>query len=311
MPLSDLVPDAAELLDDWPTEPRTYQHGARAFEDLLTMAEIDALIDHDCLPNRNVRLIRDGETVDDREYSATPDMPDPGAVRRYLDDGCSLSIRRLQTIKPSLSVLRREVARETGYETHFNAYLTPPRQHGLRYHFDPYVTLVIQIHGSKTWPLHQPFVDNPVEEYENFRRRGFTPSERAYLATTAPAQEITLNAGDVLWLPRGWVHSPHNRDGDEPSPHLTFALKQRTLHWAAEEIAGVLTRHLLGDTEARDGIPPTRLLDSPEAVVKDVREILVGALLTMDTEEMAATLRRAALTEEPLPAPRLRYGLRP
>ncbi|MGP4088027.1 JmjC domain-containing protein [Streptomyces sp. KR55] len=306
MPLADLVPDAAELFGDWPTEPRIYHHGEHAFDSLLTMAEVDALIDHDCLPNRNVRLIRDGETVDDREYSANPDMPNPGAVRRYLDDGCSLSIRRLQTIKPSLSVLRREVARETGYETHFNAYLTPPKQHGLRYHFDPYVTLVLQIHGSKIWPLHRPFVEHPVEEYENFRRRGFTPSEREYLATTAPEQEITLNAGDVLWLPRGWVHSPHNRTGTQPSLHLTFALKQRTLHWAAEEVAGVLTRHLLDDSEARDGIPPTQLLDKPEAIVEDVRGILVGALMNMDTAEMAATLRRAALAESPSPAPRLR-----
>ncbi|MGW0996411.1 JmjC domain-containing protein [Streptomyces sp. NPDC002520] len=306
MPLADLVPDTADLLSDWPTEPRIYHHGASAFDSLLTMAEVDALIDHDCLPNRNVRLIRDGETVDDREYSATPDMPNPGAVRRYLDEGCSLSIRRLQTIKPSLSILRREVARETGYETHFNAYLTPPKQHGLRYHFDPYVTLVIQIHGTKLWPLHRPFVEHPVEEYANFRRRGFTPDEREYLANTAPVQEVILKPGDVFWLPRGWVHSPHNRNGDEPSLHLTFALKQRTLHWAAEELAGVLTRHLLDDPEARDGITPAHLLDKPEAIVEDVRHILIGALMAMDTEETAGTLRRAALAESPSPAPRLR-----
>jgi hypothetical protein len=306
MPLKDLVPDAAELLGSWPTEPRIYHHGAHAFDGLLTMAETDALIDHDCLPNRNVRLIRDGETVDDREYSATPDMPNPGAVRRYLNEGCSLSIRRLQTIKPSLSILRREVAAETGYETHFNAYLTPPKQHGLRYHFDPYVTLVIQIHGSKVWPLHRPFVEHPVEEYENFRRRGFTEQEREYLANQEPEKEYTLRPGDVFWLPRGWVHSPHNRRSTEPSLHLTFALKQRTLHWAAEEIAGVINRHLLDDPEARDGIPPARLLDDTEAVVEDVRQILVGALMSMDAKEMAATVRRAALAEAPSPAPSLR-----
>jgi hypothetical protein len=306
MPLAELVPDAAELLGNWPTDPRIYHHGEHAFDALLTMSEVDSLIDHDCLPNRNVRIIRDGETVDDREYSATPDMPNPGAVRRYLNDGCSLSIRRLQTIKPALSLLRREVAQETGYETHFNAYLTPPRQHGLRYHFDPYVTLVIQIHGRKVWPLHRPFVENPVEEYENFRRRGFTSDERKHLATVAPVQEVTLEPGDVFWLPRGWVHSPHNRDGDEPSLHLTFALKQRTLHWAVEEVAGVLARHILDDAEARDGIPPARLLGDTQAIVEDVREIFGGALMKMDAKEMGATLRRAALAEAPSPAPRLR-----
>jgi hypothetical protein len=306
MPLADLVPDAAELLGNWPTEPRIYHHGASAFDSLLTMAEVDALIDHDCLPNRNVRLIRVGETVDDREYSATPDMPNPGAVRRYLDSGCSLSIRRLQTIKPALSILRRDVAQETGYDTHFNAYLTPPHQHGLRYHFDPYVTLVLQLHGRKVWPLHRPVVEHPVEEYANFRRRGFTDEERKLLATTAPVKEVILEPGDVFWLPRGWVHSPHNLDGDETSLHLTFALKQRTLHWVAEEISDVITRHILDDPEARDGIPPARLLGETEAVVEDVCQILVGALMNVNVPEMAATVRRAALAEAPSPSPRLR-----
>lgn len=306
MPLADLVDDAAELLGNWPTEPRIYHHGEHAFDSLLTMAEVDDLIDNDCLPNRNVRLVRDGETVDDREYSATPDMPNPGAVRQYLNDGCTLSIRRLQTIKPVLNRLRREVARETGYETHFNAYLTPPRQHGLRYHFDPYVTLVIQIHGSKVWPMHPPFVENPVEEYENFRRRGFTQEEREYLANTAPERSFTLAPGDVLWLPRGWVHSPHNRRGDEPSLHLTFALKQRTPHWVAEQLSEVITGRILDDGEGREGIAPNRLLNDTEAVVEDMREIMIGALMSMDTKEMAATLRRRALAESPAPSPRLR-----
>jgi hypothetical protein len=306
MKLADLVPDADKLLTDWPTDPRRYHHGRGAFGDLLTMAEVDRLIDTDCLPNRNVRIIRDGETVDDREYSATPDMPNPGAVRRYLDEGCSLSIRLLQTIKPALSDLRRAVAEETGYETHFNAYLTPPRQHGLRYHFDPYTTLVIQIHGTKVWPLHRPFVVNPVEEYANFRRRGFTDEERTYLANTAPYQEVTLQPGDVFWLPPGWVHSPHNRDGDEPSLHLTFALKQRTLHWAAEQVAGIVLRHILNDAEARAAITPALLLGDPEAIVENVRAILGGGLLGLNIKETADTLRRAALAEAPSPAPRLR-----
>uniref|UniRef100_UPI003791144E JmjC domain-containing protein n=1 Tax=Streptomyces luteogriseus TaxID=68233 RepID=UPI003791144E len=306
MPLADLVPDAAELLGNWPTEPRIYSHGAHAFDHLLTMAEVDDLIDSDCLPNRNVRLVRDGETVDDREYSATPDMPNPGAVRQYLNEGCTLSIRRLQTIKPTLNRLRREVARETGYETHFNAYLTPPKSHGLRYHFDPYVTLVIQIHGSKVWPVHRPFVENPVEEYANFRRRGFTTEERKRLASTPPEKVFTLNPGDVYWLPRGWVHSPHNRGGVEPSLHLTFALKQRTPHWAAEQLADVIVSSILDQAEGREGIAPDRLLNDTEAVVEDVRQIMGGALLAMDVEEMAATLRRRALAESPSPAPRLR-----
>jgi ribosomal protein L16 Arg81 hydroxylase len=306
MPLADLVPDADKLFTHWPTEPIVYHHQPGTFDHLLTMGEVDALIDNDCLPNRNVRIIRDGEIVDDREYSDIADMPRKGAVRALINDGASLSVRLLQTLKPALSILRREVATETGYETHFNAYLTPPGQHGLRFHFDPYVTLVIQLHGSKLWPLHRPFVENPVEEYANFRHRGFTEAEREYLQTTEPVREVLLRPGDVFWLPRGWVHSPHNLNGDETSLHLTFALKQRTLYWAAEEITSVILRHILQDPAARAGIQPADLLGRPEATADDVRSVLIGALMALDATEMGNTLRRTAQIEPPSPFVNLR-----
>ncbi|KQX52809.1 hypothetical protein ASE09_06015 [Streptomyces sp. Root66D1] len=51
---------------------------------------------------------------------------------------------------------------------HVNAYLTPPGAQGLKYHYDPYVTLIVQLAGRKAWPLHPPFVENPTTEYGNF-----------------------------------------------------------------------------------------------------------------------------------------------
>ncbi|MFJ3904235.1 JmjC domain-containing protein [Streptomyces sp. NPDC090025] len=212
--------------------------------------------------------------------------------RAHLDDGGTVSVRQLQTIKPSLSVLRREIQRETGCLAHVNAYLTPTGAQGLKYHYDPYVTLIVQLSGRKTWPLHPPFVEHPTLEHGNFLERGFTPEERRRLAHTPPARSFTLRPGDVFWLPRGYVHSPYTV-GDEPSLHLTFALKERTFHWLASEMTREILSQALADPALRAAIPPDALLRAPEDAVRWTREYLIGALLLREADELAELARTA------------------
>lgn len=39
-----------------------------------------------------------------------------------------------------------------------------------------------------------------------------------------------------MLLPRGWVHNPLVRNPDEPSVHLTFAIRERAPVWLAEKL---------------------------------------------------------------------------
>ncbi|MBC3841805.1 hypothetical protein GXW82_21010 [Streptacidiphilus sp. 4-A2] len=45
---------------------------------------------------------------------------------------------------------------------HREQLLHPPAECGLRYHWDAYVTLVVQVHGSKVWAVHPPVVEHPT-----------------------------------------------------------------------------------------------------------------------------------------------------
>lgn len=297
MPMSDLVDNPAEIQANWPTKPVLFHRDPANFHHLLTLTEVDELIDTGCVAARNTVLIREGKVLERYEYADTAAlMPRPGVIRTHISNGGSLSLRSLETMKPAVARLQREIQAETAYMAHVNAYLTPGNQQGLRYHYDPYVTLIVQLNGHKTWPLHPPVVENPVEEYGNFRLRGWTDEDLHHLATTPPAESITLSPGDVFWLPRGWAHAPYTH-GEETSLHLTFAFKQRTLHWAAEEIARIALGHALTDPAARAEIPPSDLLDGPAQAVKWAREYLIGAMIALNTDETAATLRSVALDE--------------
>lgn len=292
MPLSDLIPNPARTLATWPTRPAVWARPADRFRDLLTLSEVDELIDTECLAARNVVLIKDG-TVLERHTYIDGDMPRPGAVRAHLNNGGTVSIRQLQTIKPSLSRLQREIQEETGCQVHVNAYYTPPKSQGLKYHYDPYVTLIVQLSGRKKWPLQPPLVENPMLEYGNFLGRGFTHDERVFLAQTPPAETFTLSPGSVFWLPRGYVHSPYT-DGDEPSLHLTFAIKERTYHWVAEQMTREVLDQALVDPAIRAQVAVGGLGSDTEAAVAHMREYLIGALLLMDSKEIAELATAAA-----------------
>ena len=74
-----------------------------------------------------------------------------------------------------------------------NLYWTPPYAQGFEAHTDPVDAIFLQLHGAKRWVLRGP----------------------------AGAESLLLRAGEMLYVPRGWLHE--GRAEAEPSLHLTVA----------------------------------------------------------------------------------------
>ncbi|MER6942470.1 cupin domain-containing protein [Nonomuraea sp. NPDC000554] len=293
--LKSLIDDPDEAIKAWPQEPRLYRRDPASFRHLLTLEEVEQLVDAECLALRNVVLLKDSVISDPCRYGDEdlPGMPQRGAIRAHLNDGGTISLRGLERLKPAIAKLHAGLTDETGYRVHANAYLTPAGAQGIKYHFDPYLTLIVQLHGRKAWPVHEPFVVNPVREYGSFHLTGFTPEQRHFLEHTPPERIYTLEPGDVFWLPRGWLHSPYTV-GDQPSLHITIAFKERTPHWAAQQLITEVLALALQDEQMRATLPPAAVVGDPRAAVQEAREYLIGSLMTADVEEMAELLRVAA-----------------
>ncbi|WP_348533225.1 cupin domain-containing protein [Kitasatospora sp. MAA4] len=253
---------------------------------------MDQLIDSGCVATRNVSLLKDSKILERYTY-ADGDMPRRGALREHLDSGGTISLRALETLVPSIAQLYRDLQNETGYGVHVNAYLTPAGAQGLKYHYDPYVTLILQLAGSKAWPVHDPFVTNPVREYGSYHTNGFTDEQLQFLANTPPKATYTLKPGDVFWLPRGYVHSPYTV-GDEPSLHLTVAFKERTYHWLAQQLAEEVLAQALVDPSMREEVQPVAVTADPSDAIQQMRVYLIGALIKLDAEEAATRVMEAA-----------------
>ena len=98
-----------------------------------------------------------------------------------------------------------------------NAYLTPATAQGFAVHHDTHDVFVLQVAGRKRWRVYEPVFELPLKDQRWSPELG-DPGP--------PRDEFTLEAGDTLYLPRGWPHEAFA--ADEESLHLTVGLHPLT-----------------------------------------------------------------------------------
>ena len=136
----------------------------------------------------------------------------------------------------AVAALLAPLQRALGASATANLYVTPPGARGLPAHYDDHCVLALQIMGRKAWRLSGPRPAEPLPPLGAARDR---PIPRGNAS-----REIVLGAGDVLYVPRGYVHECEaldDDDGGEPSVHLTLALEVE-----AELTVGAMLRDMFG-----------------------------------------------------------------
>jgi hypothetical protein len=113
-----------------------------------------------------------------------------------------------------MAALSQAIEVELGFETQVNAYITPPNSQGFLPHYDDHDVLILQIEGAKTWHVYDSL---PVVPTHELRLRDLFAKDDL----PAPS-DVILEAGDVLYLPRGRVHAA--KATLEPSIHLTLGI---------------------------------------------------------------------------------------
>ncbi|MER7478970.1 cupin domain-containing protein [Streptomyces sp. NPDC126510] len=292
--LGRLVPDASSFRSDLPDTPRLHSTEAD-FRDVLDLDVIDELITSRSLRRPAFRVIRDGKQVDDaellRERVLYPDTADPRKIAGLLGAGATLVFQGLQELHGPCDDFARRLGHDLGRPIHVNAYLTPAASQGFGDHYDVQDSFIVQVRGTKEWTLHEPVLRRPLSQ-EVFSRVGSRLGGTVVPEGRTPWATITLSPGDVLWLPRGWVHSA--RSSENASLHLTISLFEWTAWWALgralEHATGLPGRFPVSADFVRD----------PEAAVTDLaraRDELVTWLQGADIAELATLVRNDALRE--------------
>lgn len=258
-PLSRLIGDGGAFWQHhWQREPlllRAAPGHADRFSDLLTTAQVDELVTRRGLRRPFFRMVRAGAPVPATQLTRSArtgrdridDLVAPAAVAEQFLGGATLVVQSLQRIHPPLVDFCQELAAELGHSTQCNAYLTPPAARGFAPHFDTHDVFVLQVSGRKRWTIHRPVLPLPLDSQGGFGRdaAGVLPEPQ-----TDPVLVTELSAGDVLYLPRGFVHSADS--SDEISLHLTVGVLLARWHGVLADIAGLAAE----EEWMREAVPP-------------------------------------------------------
>ncbi|WP_239655745.1 JmjC domain-containing protein, partial [Streptomyces sp. M10] len=173
-----------------------------------------------------------------------------------------------------------------------NAYVPPPQNRGFDDHYDVHDVFVLQIEGTKRWLVHRPVHPDPLRDQPWTDRR----SAVAEAAASEPYLDVVLAPGDVLYLPRGWLHAAQAQGA--VSVHLTLGIHTWTRYALAEQLAQAALATLREDPAMRATLPLG--VDGPGADLDLVRESLTAALAQADPAPLFHRARRAQGRPAPL-----------
>jgi hypothetical protein len=150
------------------------------------------------------RVVAQGRPVRPAAYRDRSGWVRWEAITQLRAAGASLNLTRVEDYSSLLLAFTRVLERELDCPVQINVYTTPGESQGLGAHTDPHDVLVLQLRGKKTWNV-------------------------AGIGGGISSDELTLEPGDWLFVPRGTRHEVRNL-GREATTHLAIGLHPLT--WA-------------------------------------------------------------------------------
>ncbi len=217
-------------------------------------------------PEAFCKDVRSGEIV----FSGVPDLD---RLQAAYQSGATLWLPGLHRAWRPLAELAGEVESYFNHGVHTNIYLTPRGSQGFDPHYDTHEVFVLQISGRKHWKIFDSLVELPHQS-QPFHPSMYKPS--------TPVLELDLEPGDLLYMPRGVVHTTQALD--EPSAHVTLGISLYTYI----EILTIWLQSLRNHPGVRAGLPPG-FLNRPEAkapLARNLAELLADLARSLDYERL-------------------------
>jgi ribosomal protein L16 Arg81 hydroxylase len=154
-------------------------------------------------------------------------------------DGCSVVLNHADALSPWVSALCQDLQKSFPH-AYANIYLTPPSSQTVPPHADDRDVFIIQVYGKKKWTVYKQIPVPYPYSHEQVGKNGLAVPEE--VLTGPKLLEKTLHPGDVLYMPRGYVHEAVAL-ADHCSFHVTIALA--THDWSMAGIVSKATESVL------------------------------------------------------------------
>lgn len=190
------------------------------FASLLSIKEVESILGSRLLREGDMRISKNGKLEDFANLRHKEGFIDRNKVVQLYHSGSTLILEHLNRYHDALGEMIQNLQSETHLGLRTNVYLTPARSTGFARHWDTHDVLILQVEGTKRWKIYS----NPIELPTDWQ----TKHQKKLLSKTATlVHEVDLQPGDVLYLPRGFVHSASANE--QATLHITMGMRSHTV----------------------------------------------------------------------------------
>jgi ribosomal protein L16 Arg81 hydroxylase len=244
--------------EHWGKAPLFVQRGdEHYYQELLTNRDIENIISTSDVRYPAIGLAKDGRFYPPNAFTKSvkigllsfDGVADLDKISAEYRKGATITMPALHRTWVPLTELCARLEQQLDHSIHSNVYVTPGQAAGFPPHYDTHDVLVLQVAGSKRWRIDEPQIRLPHDS-QTFKPQGFIPGPRL--------MEIELRAGDLLYLPRGYVHSTVTSESH--SAHITIGINiYNWIDLAASVLASLAAdfkQLCIQDEQFREALPP-------------------------------------------------------
>lgn len=198
------------------------------YSDILTLEDIQKVLSSGShLGNYPIKMVKNGSTIHQSEYAFITKLMNveiktglnEKKLLKLFSNGATIVFDAFHNSWPSLKTFATQISEELMTSTGYNLYLTPEKSQGFPAHYDTHDVFILQVHGSKRWKIYHDPVKLPLgtQHYQFYE-----------YSLDDPALDFDLEQGDLLYIPRGFVHEASANE--KVSAHLSVGLYSST--WA-------------------------------------------------------------------------------
>lgn len=198
------------------------------FSSLLQLQDVDkVLYTEDILNRANMRMVKEGKPVPVQQYIQVEKMRNVEVKSKLLttevnrlfkEEKATFILEQTKDLWPAVSRLLLSINDTFRCTSNANVYITPPDACGFDVHYDSHDVFVLQIAGTKHWKVYSNPYTLPLGIHNS------VPFEVDNLDLL---YDVTLEAGDTLYMPRGFVHEAAT--SADLSAHITAGIYNTTL----------------------------------------------------------------------------------
>ena len=158
--------------------------------------------------NHNFVMMLDRKKISYNDYSSLSldasgnnYRPDVHKVQKLVSKGASIILNDIEKYNPNLLKIANQLQNLTQGRCQGNLYFSMASHKAFGPHFDLHDVFALHFEGEKVWNIYENIEKSPIN-HPAFR---VSPEERISRAGKL-IDQVTLNPGDLLYIPRGQYH---------------------------------------------------------------------------------------------------------